>query len=86
MSHYDCKNCGHSFGISWGMCEACTPPEYVDLGREIKKIKESAKDAWGVHSEISRKKFMDEWQNENGYQEKTARHEEIRTEHLTKKD
>ena len=25
MSHYDCDNCGHRMGISYGSCENCTP-------------------------------------------------------------
>ena len=30
MSHYDCDNCGYSFGLFYGTCENCTPHVYLN--------------------------------------------------------
>ena len=38
MAHYDCKNCGYSGGIAFGICSSCTPPEYFKLERELRCV------------------------------------------------
>lgn len=41
MAHYDCKNCGTYGGIAWGICEYCTPEDFLqiesDLASEYRK-------------------------------------------------
>ncbi len=36
MSHYDCKDCGATMGIGYGLCSSCTPPEVITLKEELK--------------------------------------------------
>lgn len=35
MAHYDCDNCGHSGGISYGKCERCTPSWVQESRKEL---------------------------------------------------
>ena len=35
MAHYDCNNCGHSYGVSFGNCENCTSEEYKRLQKVL---------------------------------------------------
>lgn len=30
MSHYDCRDCGATEGIAYGICESCTPAEVFE--------------------------------------------------------
>jgi predicted ATP-dependent serine protease len=62
MAHYDCSNCGHTLGVSFGICERCTPKEYFKLQNDITKLKEEANDRW----DTGRAVFIEEYLEEHG--------------------
>jgi|TARA_R110000796_G_scaffold37271_6_gene94032 predicted ATP-dependent serine protease len=78
MAHYDCTNCGHTLGISFGRCEACTPQRYFDLQNELKDIADAAVEAWRVHCKKEQLAFVDEYLVANLYHEKKEEFEKIR--------
>ena len=76
MAHYDCKNCGHTLGVAFGICERCTPKEYFELQNNIAQLKEKAREKW----DKGRDKFIDEYLQEHGIDIIRKRLEEIRNE------
>jgi len=74
MAHYDCKNCGHTLGVSFGICENCTPKEYFDLQKEITLLREHALLAW----DDGKEEFFDKYLEEHGISAIRNRLEEMR--------
>jgi predicted ATP-dependent serine protease len=42
MAHYDCDHCGASMGIAFGICENCTPKDYLIKKRELERAEKDA--------------------------------------------
>jgi predicted ATP-dependent serine protease len=53
MAHYDCSNCGASYGIDWGYCSSCTPKEVLVAKENLAMAQEKANKKW-------KKKMRDE--------------------------
>jgi len=83
-SHYDCRDCGHYLGISFGQCEACTPPEYFDTLTAVKYVNESASIAWESESAKARGIFIKQYLDDNGYSDLMGKLEDILNAHTNK--
>ncbi len=46
MSHYQCKNCGASMGGDYGICQSCTPKEYIDFQSKIHELYCNSNKEW----------------------------------------
>ena len=46
MGHYDCKDCGASLGLHFGVCTNCTPKELLDERAELKEKEQSLLYEW----------------------------------------
>ena len=46
MAHYDCTNCGDSFGISYGICTKCTPKSVFEAESRLNSAYHQAKIDW----------------------------------------
>lgn len=58
MAHYDCSNCGASMGISFGMCESCTPRAVTEAELTEKVAWTEAEQEWRRATDSLRKEFL----------------------------
>ena len=65
MAHYDCSNCGGAMGIAWGICDKCTPKEYLELKEKQSKLIDKAYFAFQDYMNGKRSDWI------NSYLEKT---------------
>lgn len=61
MAHYDCKDCGAMYGIEWGLCESCTPQEYLDLRTAINKARTTAENEWEYETRDAREEYINKY-------------------------
>jgi len=81
MAHYDCKECGHTLGIDWGVCTNCTPDEYFELMKCVKKIYAEAVAEWDKASLWQRETFIAQYvkaNDEEGHQVKINKMEKTK--------
>ncbi len=60
MAHYDCKNCGASFGIAYGYCNSCTHQSVIEAKKTLEQATEKAKHKWERETADERQKFIAE--------------------------
>lgn len=58
MAHYDCSNCGDSYGIGYGKCDSCTPPEVFAAELRLAQAYGDAEQEWNKKVYELRKEFI----------------------------
>ena len=77
MAHYDCDNCGARMGISFGLCNSCTPTEFLLLQAQTRDIYCSAERAWDEYIDEQRNAFIEKYLEDNDYDKITKEMKEI---------
>lgn len=78
MAHYDCSNCGSIMGIAFGICNNCTPEDYIELEGRKRELCVKADLYAEEQLGVQRRLLVENYLNINGYDEIREKMEEIR--------
>ena len=59
MAHYDCRDCGASMGIAYGICATCTPSAVYKSKADLRGARERAAATYDDEHEEERDRYIE---------------------------